>query len=66
VRDRQSAKPLTGWRFSLPIILTGVEPPSAKLVQATQPLILVGREEEVAKMWEAERRSAKEYPWFNT
>jgi hypothetical protein len=61
---RQSAKTLTGWRFSLPIILTGVEPPLAKLAQATH-LILAGREEEVAQMWEAELRSGQTYPWFN-
>lgn len=63
---RHSTKTLTGWRFSLPIMLTGVEPPSAKLVQLTQPLILAGREEEVARMWEEEclRSKGKQFPWF--
>lgn len=65
---RQTAKTLTGWRFSLPILLTGVEPPSAKLAQATQPLILAGHEDEVARMWEAERLHGKrkEFPWFRS
>ena len=63
---RQSEKTLTGWRFSLPVLLTGVEPPSAKLVQATQALILAGREDEVARLWAEERQGKREFPWFKS
>ncbi|MDB4894928.1 MAG: hypothetical protein JWN15_1190 [Firmicutes bacterium] len=65
---RQTDKTLSGWRFSLPILLAGAEPPSAKVVQVMQPLILAGREDEAARMWEQERLRGKglQLPWFRS
>ncbi|HYF94570.1 MAG TPA: hypothetical protein VD969_20355 [Symbiobacteriaceae bacterium] len=63
---RFSAKVADGIRFSMPLLITGAEPPTAKTGQAAYALYFEGKEAEAERLWEAERErgGGRKAPWF--
>lgn len=60
---RYTVSAVNGWRLSMPILLTGAEPPSTALAQSLKRLAQEGRHEEALHLWQEEERRLGPQPF---